>query len=58
MVPPVIEAMVVFPVVAPVMLPAMFGPVTNMPGHKPSVLSQVTMVVPSVAHDVRTTGRV
>ncbi len=44
----VIEATVVLPVCVPLMLPAMFGPVINMPGQRAAVLAQVTVVLPLV----------
>ena len=47
-VPFVMEAMVVLPVAVPLMLPGMFGPVINMPGHSAEVLAQVTVVLPFV----------
>jgi hypothetical protein len=44
----VIDAMVVLPVCVPLMLPAILGPVINMPGHRFAVLLQVTVVLPLV----------
>ena len=44
----VIEATVVLPVAAPLVLPGILGPVICMPGHRPEVLAQVTVVLPLV----------
>ena len=44
----VTEATVVLPVAAPLVLPAMLGPVIGMPGQRPAVLVQVTVVLPEV----------
>jgi hypothetical protein len=44
----VIDAIVVLPVGAPLMLPAIFDPVINMPGQRLAVLLQVTVVLPLV----------
>ena len=44
----VMEATVVLPVCVPLMLPAMLGPVTSIPGQRAAVLAQVTLVLPLV----------
>ena len=53
------DATVVLPVIAPVVLPGMLGPVMSMPGHSAAVLAQVTVVLPlEVAAPVMVIGTV